>query len=112
MKNVSSANSFINKSVKLPVFEHKAKGLIDPQVKKYTKEEYDKMDEDDKKRCRFVGRSNNDASANGGLVFADASYGSAYSSTDIGSRLAFKSRDLAIYCGKQFIDIWINYLFK
>ena len=23
----------------------------------YTKEEYDKMDEDDKKRCRFVGRS-------------------------------------------------------
>ena len=42
MKNVSSANSFINKSVKLPVFEHKAKGLIDPQVKKYTKEEYDK----------------------------------------------------------------------
>ena len=42
MKNVSSANSFINKSVKLPVFEHKAKGLLDPQVKKYTKEEYDK----------------------------------------------------------------------
>ena len=41
MKNVSSANSFINKSVKLPVFEHKAKGLIDPQVKKYTKEEYE-----------------------------------------------------------------------
>lgn len=25
----------------------------------YTKEEYDKMDEDDKKRCRFVGRSHN-----------------------------------------------------
>lgn len=42
MKNVSSANSFINKSVKLPVFEHKAKGLIDPQISKYTKSEYDK----------------------------------------------------------------------
>lgn len=42
MKNVSSANSFINKSVKLPVFEHKAKGLINPQVKKYTKDEYNK----------------------------------------------------------------------
>ena len=78
----------------------------------YTKEEYDEMDEDDKKRCRFVGRSVHYADANGGLVFAYASYGSAGSYTYIGSRLAFKSRDLAIYCGKQFIDIWINYLFK
>lgn len=78
----------------------------------YTKEEYDEMDEDDKKRCRFVGRSNGGASAYGGLVFANANNGSAYSYTNIGSRLAFKSRDLAIYCGKQFIDIWINYLFK
>ena len=76
----------------------------------YTKEEYDKMDEDDKKRCRFVGRSDSSAYAYGGLVVAY--YGSANSGTHIGSRLAFKSRDLAIYCGKQFIDIWINYLFK
>ena len=78
----------------------------------YTKEEYDKMDEDDKKRCRFVGRSYNSAYAYGGLVCAYAYGGSAYSYTNIGSRLAFKSRDLAIYCGEQFIDIWINYLFK
>lgn len=78
----------------------------------YTKEEYDEMDEDDKKRCRFVGRSNSGASAYGGLVYAYAGNGSAYSHTVVGSRLAFKSRDLAIYCGKQFIDIWINYLFK
>lgn len=78
----------------------------------YTKEEYDKMDEDDKKRCRFVGRSSGGAYAYGGLVCACADGGSAYSYSNIGSRLAFKSRDLAIYCGKQFIDIWINYLFK
>lgn len=78
----------------------------------YTQEEYDEMDDDDKECCRFVGRSGNGAGAFGGLVYADASYGSAYSSTVFGSRLAFKSRDLAIYCGKQFIDIWINYLFK
>ena len=63
-------------------------------------------------RCRFVGRSNSSALAYGGLVYANASFGSAYSNANIGSRLAFKSRDLAIYCGKQFIDIWINYLFK
>ena len=78
----------------------------------YTQEEYDDMDDEDKERCRFVGRSSFNANAYGGLVFADAIYGSAYSGSYIGSRLAFKSRELAIYCGKQFIEIWINYLFK
>lgn len=78
----------------------------------YTQEEYDEMDDDDKECCRFVGRSYSYAHASGGLVCAVADYGSASSNTSVGSRLAFKSRDLAIYCGKQFIDIWINYLFK
>ena len=78
----------------------------------YTQEEYDDMDDDVKERCRFVGRSNSNADAYGGLVCAYADFGSASSCTNVGSRLAFKSRDLAIYCGKQFIDIWINYLFK
>jgi len=63
-------------------------------------------------RCRFVGRSSGSANAYGGLVYASANFGSAHSDTRIGSRLAFKSRELAIYCGKQFIEIWINYLFK
>lgn len=78
----------------------------------YTQEEYDDMDDEDKERCRFVGRSSYYAGAFGGLVFASAHSGSAESGADIGSRLAFKSRELAIYCGKQFIEIWINYLFK
>lgn len=78
----------------------------------YTQEEYDDMDDEDKERCRFVGRSSFNAGAYGGLVYAGALDGSAYSYTVFGSRLAFKSRELAIYCGKQFIEIWINYLFK
>lgn len=78
----------------------------------YTQEEYDNMDDEDKERCRFVGRSNYSAFAYGGLVYAFANVGSASSNAGIGSRLAFKSRELAIYCGKQFIEIWINYLFK
>lgn len=78
----------------------------------YTQEEYDDMDDEDKECCRFVGRSYHSAHAYGGLVCASAHSGSAYSNANIGSRLAFKSRELAIYCGKQFIEIWINYLFK
>lgn len=78
----------------------------------YTQEEYDDMDDEDKECCRFVGRSSDSAFAGGGLVCAGAVCGSASSGSGIGSRLAFKSRELAIYCGKQFIEIWINYLFK
>ena len=77
----------------------------------YTKKEYEELDEDEKKECRVVGRSGDDASANGGVVYASAVNASSYSSSSYGSRLAFKTRELAEYCGKQFIDIWEKFLF-
>ena len=83
-----------------------------PWFSLYTQEEYDDMDDEDKECCRFVGRLHGYAGAHGHLVCALVSSGSAYSYAVFGSRLAFKSRELAIYCGKQFIEIWINYLFK
>lgn len=76
----------------------------------YTQEEIDDMDEDEK--SRVVYRSNSYANAYGGVAFAyahsDASYANAY----IGSRLAFKSRELAIYAGKQFIELYADLNFK
>ena len=77
----------------------------------YTKKEYEELDEDEKKDCRVVGRSNGNAYAGGGVVYASASYASSVSGADYGSRLAFKTRELAEYCGKQFIDIWEKFLF-
>lgn len=77
----------------------------------YTKKEYEELDEDEKKDCRVVGRSGINAGANGGVVCAFADHASSYSSTYCGSRLAFKTRELAEYCGKQFIDIWEKFLF-
>lgn len=77
----------------------------------YTKEEYEKLDEDKKKACRVVGRSNFNSNAYGGVVYVSAHNASSYSSAYFGSRLAFKTRELGEYCGKQFIDIWIDYLF-
>ena len=77
----------------------------------YTKEEYEELDEDEKKKCRVVGRSYHNASASGGLVSAYAISASSSSYAIYGSRLAFKTRDLAEYCGKQFIDIWADFLF-
>lgn len=77
----------------------------------YTKKEYEELDEDEKKDCRVVGRSHDNANAGGGVVCAHANNASSYSDTYHGSRLAFKTRELAEYCGKQFIDIWEKFLF-
>ena len=74
-----------------------------------TNDEIEKMDDDE--RSRVVLRSNSYASAYGGIVFAHANYDSSYAGTYHGSRLAFKNRDLAIYAGQQFIDIYAEYCF-
>lgn len=77
----------------------------------YTKEEYEELVEDNKKVCRVVGRSSYSSVANGGLVYANADFASSDSYSYFGSRLSFKTRDLAEYCGKQFMDIWADFLF-
>lgn len=76
----------------------------------YTKEEYDNFSEEEKRRC--VGRASGNAYAYGGLVCASASYASSYSRTSYGARLAFSNRDLAEYAGRQFIDIWADFVFE
>lgn len=78
----------------------------------YTEDEYNDLDADDKERCcRVVGRSSYSAYAYGGLVCAYANYASSYSYANHGSRLAFKTRELALYAGKQFVDIWCDFVF-
>lgn len=76
----------------------------------YTKEEYEKLDEEEKAHCVPL-RSNNNTNASGGLVYAYANIAGSYSYSNGGVRLALKTRELAEYCGKQFINIWCNYLF-
>lgn len=74
----------------------------------YTKEEIDEMDEET--RARVVFRSNHSALAYGGVSYASSIYdcGSVYA--NIGSRLAFKSEELAEYAGTQFIDIFSDFM--
>lgn len=75
----------------------------------YTKKEYEELDEDEKKECRVGGRSAYGAAC--GLACAYSHYGWTYASSNISARLAFKTRELAEYCGKQFIEIWEKWLF-
>ena len=46
-----------------------------------------------------------------GVAYADTYFGSSFSESIGGSRLAFKSEELAEYAGKQFIDIYKFFLF-
>ena len=47
-----------------------------------------------------------------GHVFAHANGAGSNSYADHGVRLAFRTKELAEYCGKQFLYIWADYLLK
>ena len=76
----------------------------------YTEDEYNNLSDDEK--ARVVYRSSGSANARGGVSFASASYDSAFVYAYVGSRLAFKNRELAVYAGNQFVEIYANYVFK
>ena len=78
----------------------------------YQNEEYEKLNDDQKKElCVFL-RSYNGSNTLGGVVCAFAVNDSSHTHSSYGSRLVFKTSRLAEYCGKQFIDIWADYLFS
>ena len=70
----------------------------------YTKKAYKWLDDDEKKECRVMGLSHDNA-------YACTSVQTLSSGANSSSRIVFKTRELAEYCGKQFIDIWADYLF-
>lgn len=59
---------------------------------------------------RVVARSCVSSSTYGGVASASCSNASAGTYSYCGSRLALKSRDLAIYCGNTFASLWAEYL--
>lgn len=76
----------------------------------YTREEYNKLDEEEK--SRVVYRSSSNAHALGGVSYASAGYDSSFTYANFGGvRLAFKTSELAAYCGRQFLDIWADFVF-
>lgn len=76
----------------------------------YTKEEYDKLDDEEKGRC--VLRSGFYTNSFVGFVFCYASIDASFSFTYFGSRLAFRTRELAAYAGRQFTEEWADFMFK
>lgn len=83
-----------------------------PWLAIYTKEQYDKLDEEEK--GRGVLRSGPGTGASNGVVYSNAYYDATYSLSfsSFGSRLAFRTRKLAAYAGRQFIEEWADFVFK
>ena len=76
----------------------------------YTKEQYDKLDDEEKGRC--VLRSGFNTYASFGLVYVYAHYDASYSYSSYGSRLVFRTRELAAYAGRQFTEEWADFVFR
>lgn len=76
----------------------------------YTQEEIDKMSEETK--ARVVMQSARNTCAYGGVTFANAVYDTSNKFAHYGSSFVFKSRKLAEYAGKQFVNIYMDFVCK
>lgn len=84
-----------------------------PWFNLYTQEEIDRMSEDEKEEVGLL-LWGGDACGGSpcGLACASSNAAWSHSSASFGSRLAFKSQELAEYAGKQFIKIYADFCFK
>lgn len=71
----------------------------------YTKEEYEELDAKKKLDCLVICRTDEEN------IYAEVDSKLAVSYVDIDYKISFKSRELARYCGWQYFDIWIDYIF-
>lgn len=76
----------------------------------YTQKEYDKLDNEKKGCC--VLRSGYNSHSHFGFVFCSAVSDASFSSASYGSRLAFRTRELASYAGRQFTEEWADFVFR
>ena len=80
-----------------------------PWVWLYTQDEINNMDEQDKQDQHLISTGDYETGY-AGLAYAHSANAPSYSSAYVGSRLCLKNEALAVYCGKQFIDIWADFL--
>lgn len=78
----------------------------------YSKDECDNLPEEKKEECHIISPNHPISYIYAGPVYAHAYSILSDSCTGYSSsKLAFKTQELAEYCGNQFIDIWIDFLF-
>lgn len=84
-----------------------------PWFSLYTKDEYDELceEEEDKSHVFIVGNNPfNGMNEYGGLVYIFVNSTVSLSNSSYGSRIVFKTSELAKYAGRQFFDIYADFL--
>ena len=74
----------------------------------YTEQEIQDMDEEEKIDRHLI-PTGDYRTGYAGFAYADSSNAPSSTSAYVGSLLCLKSAALAVYCGKQFIDIWADF---
>ena len=82
-----------------------------PMVYIYTKEDYEEISENKKKELIVVRNSKIKLNENCGDIYALGFCTLSYSVFSNSYHLALRTWELSEYCGKQFIDIWAEFLF-
>lgn len=101
----------LNEDDKFPYFT-KEEWRYYPYFWLYTKDEYEKMNTKDREKVsRVLFCSSYIAHSYGGVAFAGALSVASYTRRNVGARLVFRTRELALYAGKQFIDLYVKHLF-
>lgn len=74
----------------------------------YTQDEINDMDEQEKQDRHLI-PTGDYGTGYAGFASAHSLHAPSYALTPFGSRLCLKSEALAVYCGKQFIDLWADF---
>lgn len=77
----------------------------------YTKDELNQISEENEQKISLIDVSDRNAGYYAGFGFAYSINAPSSTAAYIGSRLCLKNSELATYCGKQFIDIWADYVY-
>ena len=86
-------------------------GRYYPWFSLYTKDEYDELCEEDKSYVfRVDNNPFNSMNKYGGLVYVFVDSTISLSNSSYGSRIVFKTSELAKYAGRQFIDIYADFM--
>ena len=96
-----------------PDFTNEEEYRYFPYLCLWTKEELEqKTDEwkDERNLRLWFGGGASYSGANCGLASADSINAWSYASATFSARLAHKTEELAIYSGKQFTELWANYV--
>lgn len=75
----------------------------------YTKTEFENMSEEEKKKTGIIDTGDYDTEYAGLAYALSDNCASSNSTAFFGSHLCLKTRDLSVYCGKQFISLWADF---